>query len=685
MAIRLERKVRDEYEKWLAHAAGDADLVCELRAMQGDEAAIYEAFYSEIEFGTSGLRSVIGAGTNRMNIYTVARATQGLANYLKKNFEERARSVAISYDSRVKSDLFAETVAGVFAANGIKTFIYREIMPVPCLSYAVRELRCAAGVMITASHNPVEYNGYKVYNSDGCQITTRAAGEIFSEIERVDMFADVKKIDFKQGMDSQLIEYISDSVFSSYTKNVLAQSLEYDPFAKTINERSFIRADFKSPESISCAKEVLINGTFSKEIKIVYSPLHGTGYVPVTTVLNKAGYENVNLVEEQITPDGSFPTCSYPNPENLAAMQPAIKLASGIEADIVLSTDPDCDRVGVAVRCLKEVDGAKTDGYQKDEQGENREFRQAAAISNEEHQQLINAENTVYEYRALTGNEIGILLLDYICLRRTELGTMPERPVFFKTIVTSDLAATVAAHYGVETRNVLTGFKFIGEQIGFLEEKGETDRFIFGFEESYGYLAGSYVRDKDGVVASLLICEMAAYYKALDKTLTCRLDEIYEKHGYCLNSTHSFDFPGAAGFEKMKEIMTELRKAGDEPVCRAETASDDILYKNEIESGRNELLIVLSDAETEKNVFSGSKSTAGALGIIEKIDYMDGIDDLPKADVIKFILEDGCSVIIRPSGTEPKIKVYLSVRAKNCIEAVKTKDYIFSKVKQSFA
>lgn len=655
MDIRLERKVREEYEKWLAYAAGDADLVRELRAMQGDEATIYEAFYSEIEFGTSGLRGLIGAGTNRMNIYTVARATQGLANYLKKNLDETSRSVAIGFDSRVKSDIFAETAARVFAANGIKTFIYREIMPVPCLSYAVRELRCAAGVMITASHNPADYNGYKVYNPDGCQITTRAAGEIFSEIERVDMFEGVKKTSFRQGIGEGLIEYIPDSVFYSYTRNVLAQSLDREHFAKkTISEGSFSRADFKPSESVTFEKEVLISGTFSKDIKIVYSPLHGAGYVPVTTVLRRAGYGSVNIVEEQTIPDGSFPTCPVPNPENREALLYGISLAEETEADIVIATDPDCDRVGVAVRCLKRRDETKTAVLKKDASDKKNETGHSDA-SGEERKQLINERNEEYEYRTLTGNEVGILLLDYICLRRIALGKMPIEPLFYKTIVTSELAAKVAASYGVETRNVLTGFKFIGEQIGFLEEQGENDRFLFGFEESLGYLAGTYVRDKDGVVSSLLICEMSNYYKSHGKTLADRLNEIYENHGYCINSTHSFDFPGASGFEKMKEIMAGLRTAGAEPVCHV-----------------------------EKTFLTAADSYIGGFGIIEKIDYMDGIGDLPKSDVIKFILEDGSSVIVRPSGTEPKIKVYLGVEAPSLAEAEKRKAILFNRIKAIF-
>ena len=566
----MVKTVLEKYDKWMASAGGDADLVRELRAMGNDEDAIFEAFHKELQFGTAGLRGIIGAGTNRINIYTVARASQGIANYIRKHFNTQDFCVAISYDSRVKSDIFAEVTAGTFAANGIKAFIYPELMPVPCLSYAVRELGCAMGVMITASHNPAEYNGYKVYNSEGCQITTNAADEIFSEIEKLDFFDDTKKMDFNNGLEEKLIEYISGSVFDKYIKNVLSQSIS--------------------------------RSETEKDIKIVYSPLHGSGYVPVTTALKEAGYENVSVVAEQVRPDGDFPTCVAPNPENKEAMSLGLKLADERGADIVIATDPDCDRVGVAVKINSEDNRA--------------DFR--------------GELNGAYNF--LTGNEIGILLLDYICGGRVESETMPKKPIFFKTIVTSDLAETVASHYGVETRNVLTGFKFIGEQIGFLEAKGEADRFIFGFEESYGYLVGAYVRDKDGVVASLLICEMAAYYKAFGKTLLDRLNEIYELHGYCINSTHSFEFPGASGMDKMREIMRGLREIGT------------------------------SEYEDVKAGICGLK-------IVEKIDYMDGIDGLPKADVIKFILEDDCSVIIRPSGTEPKIKVYLSVKSDKMADA----------------
>lgn len=577
------------YTTWLTHAVGDADLVCELRAMQGDEEAIYEAFYSEMEFGTSGMRGIIGAGTNRMNIYTVAKASQGVSNYILKHFNASERKVAIGYDSRVKSDVFAEVTARVFAANGIKVFIYPEIVPVPCLSYAVRELNCAMGIVITASHNPAIYNGYKVYNSEGCQITAKVADEILEEIEGVDVFEGIKKNDFKQELDIGMIEYIPGWVLETY-------------FEKTLNQ-SLIDEDIK------------------KDIKIVYSPLHGSGYVPITRVLNLAGYENINVVKEQIEPDGRFPTCPVPNPENKEAMRLGVELALEIGADIVVATDPDCDRVGVAVKRAGTEITVKTNISVENK-----------TDSNDGSFSKINDTETSSEYVFLSGNEVGILLLDYICSRRTELGKMPEKPLFIKTIVTSDLAETVATYYGVETRNVLTGFKYIGEQIGCLESKGEESRFIFGFEESYGYLAGTSVRDKDGVVATLLVCEMAAYYRSLGKTLLERLKEIHEKHGYCVNSTYSFEFSGAAGNEKMKEIMTRFRN-----VCNKEDGDINTRPVN--------------------------------IKIIGKIDYKDGINDLPKADVIKFILEDSSSMIIRPSGTEPKIKVYLSVNAASIEEA----------------
>ena len=428
--------IRETYEAWLDSA--DPSLQEELRAMDG--ARIEDAFYRNLAFGTGGLRGVIGAGTNRMNLHTVRRASQGLADYVNKRFPADRRRVAVSFDSRILSEEFAKTAAGVFAMNGIRAFIYPALMPTPCLSFAVRALGCAAGVMVTASHNPAKYNGYKVYGPDGCQITTEAAAEILAEIEKLDMFAGVRCMDFEAGVRSGAIEYVPDTVYADFVEEVKKQSL-------------------------------LDGEQVDKNVAIVYSPLNGTGLKPVLRTLTESGYTNVTVVREQEQPDGRFPTCPYPNPEIREAMALGLEYAARLNADLLLATDPDCDRCGIAVR---------------DRAG---------------------------GYRLLSGNETGLLLLDYICARRTALGVMPQKPVLVKTIVTADLAERIAAHYGVETVNVLTGFKFIGETIGRLEEKGEKDRYIFGFEESYGYLSGTYVRDKDAVDAAFLICEMFAWHR----------------------------------------------------------------------------------------------------------------------------------------------------------------------------
>ncbi len=535
------------YEEWCKKATEDADVAGELKAIEGDEAKIEDAFYRNLAFGTGGLRGVIGAGTNRMNIHTVAKASQGLANYVCGNFAEDARRIAVSYDSRIKADLFAKTAASVFAANGIKVFIYPELMPTPCLSYAVRALECAAGIMVTASHNPSKYNGYKVYGPDGCQITTEAAAEILAEIEKVDAFEDVKKVDFEAALENGAVEYIKENVYTDFTNEVLGQSLVGD-------------------EEID------------KNVAIVYSPLNGTGLKPVTRALKEAGYTNITLVEEQKNPDGNFPTCPYPNPEIKEAMALGVEYAKKNNADLLLATDPDCDRVGIAVK---------------------------------------NAEG---EYVLLSGNQTGCLLLDYVCSMRVKNGTMPADAEVVKTIVTTDLGEQIATNYGVKTVNVLTGFKFIGEEIGRLEKQGKDASYIFGFEESYGYLSGSYVRDKDAVDGAFLICEMFAYYKTRGISLLEKLDELYAKYGYCLNTLHSYEFEGSAGLEKMQGIMAAMR---------------------------NEMPEI------------------GGLKVVKVNDYLKGIDGLPKSDVIKFYLEGNGSVVVRPSGTEPKMKVYVSISAEN--------------------
>ena len=542
----MNKEYLEAYEKWCKNAVADKDVVEELKNMEGDEAKIEDAFYRNLAFGTGGLRGVIGAGTNRMNIYTVAKASQGLANYIVSNFPKDERNIAVSFDSRIKADVFARVASGVFAANGIKVWIYTELMPTPCLSYAVRALGCAAGIMVTASHNPSKYNGYKVYGADGCQITTEAAAAILEEIEKVDIFEDVRNVSFESALQVGDVAYITENVYTDFVNEVLGQSL--------------ITADDE----------------IDKNVAIVYSPLNGTGLKPVTRTLKEAGYTNITLVEEQKNPDGNFPTCPYPNPEIKEAMALGMEYARKNNADLLLATDPDCDRVGIAV---KNADG---------------------------------------EYVLLSGNQTGCLLLDYVCSMSIKNGTMPKDAEVVKTIVTTDLGQQIAENYGVKTVNVLTGFKFIGEEIGRLEKQGKADSYIFGFEESYGYLSGSYVRDKDAVDGAFLICEMFAYYKTRGISLLDKLDELYKKYGYCLNTLHSYEFEGSAGLEKMQNIMASMRNAMPE---------------------------------------------IGGVKVVKVNDYLKGIDGLPKSDVIKFYLEGNGSVVVRPSGTEPKMKVYVSISA----------------------
>ena len=535
--------IKREYERWLKLAAADADVSEELRRM--DETQMEDAFYRDLSFGTGGLRGVIGAGTNRMNIYTVAKASQGLSDYLKKNFS--TPSVVIGYDSRIKSELFAKMAAGVFAANGVTVNIWPALMPVPTVSFAVRYLGASAGVMITASHNPSKYNGYKVYGADGCQITTEAAGEILAEIQKLDIFSDVRTGDFDAAVAAGEIRYIPEEVYTAFVEAVKKQS-------------------------------VLFGEEVNKNVAIVYSPLNGSGLKPVTRTLKEMGYTNITVVKEQEQPDGHFPTCPYPNPEIKEAMVLGMEYARKCNADLLLATDPDCDRVGIVVK------------------------------------------NRSGEYELLTGNQVGLLLLDYICQQRVKHGKMPADPVMVKTIVTMDMGELIAKHYGVRTVNVLTGFKFIGEQIGKLEKQGKEDSYIFGFEESYGYLTGTYVRDKDGVNGAYMICEMFSYYASRGLTLTDKLEELYKTYGYCLNTLHSYTFEGSAGFAKMQAIMQEFR--------------------------------------------SGIGSFGGKR-VVKLLDYAPGIDGLPRSDVLKFLLEDNCSVVVRPSGTEPKLKLYISVSAKD--------------------
>lgn len=546
---------REEYKRWLQNA--NSNIIDELEKYSDKE--IEDSFYRNLAFGTGGLRGTIGAGTNRMNVHTVGKASQGLADYLNKTVE--MPTVVIGYDSRIKSDVFAKVAADVFSANGITVYLWPELNPVPTVSFATRYLHASAGVMITASHNPSKYNGYKVYGADGCQITTEAAAEILAEIEKLDIFADVKL-----GGDTSKIESIKPEVLTAFIEEVKGQS-------------------------------VLFGEEVDKNVAIVYSPLNGTGYIPVTRTLSEMGYTNITLVEEQRLPDGNFPTCPYPNPEIKEAMALGMEYAKKNNADLLLATDPDCDRVGIAV---KDNNGA---------------------------------------YQLLSGNEVGLLLLDYICSQRVKYGKMPVDPVMVKTIVTMDLGERIAAHYGVRTIDVLTGFKFIGEQIGLLEKAGKADSYIFGFEESYGYLTGSYVRDKDGVNGAYMICEMFSFYKTKGISLLDKLNEIYKEYGYCLNTLHSFEFDGAAGFVKMQEIMKEFHKGLD--------------------------------------VIGGKK-------VLTTLDYSKGLNGLPKSDVLKFLLNGNCSVVVRPSGTEPKLKTYISISAESKEEAIKQEAIVVDELKKFF-
>ena len=578
--------IKNEYEVWKKKVTEDADLTAELTDMEGKEDRITDAFYQNLAFGTGGLRGVIGAGTNRMNIYTVGKASQGLADYINRHFPKEERKIAISYDSRIKSSLFAKRAAEVFAANGIRVFIYTELMPTPMLSWAVRSLSCAAGVMVTASHNPSKYNGYKVYGPDGCQITTDAAAEILGCIEKTDAFEDVKREDFETALENGRISYIGEDTVTSFIEAVKGQSMLT-----------------KSEENVD------------KNISIVYSPLNGTGLKPVLRTLKESGFTNITVVKEQEQPDGHFPTCPYPNPEIREAMALGMEYAKKCSADLLLATDPDCDRVGIAV------------------------------------------PNREGEYVLLSGNETGLLLLNYICSMRQAAGTMPEHPVFVKTIVTMDMAARIAADYGVKTVDVLTGFKFIGDQIARLEAEGRENDYILGFEESYGYLSGSYVRDKDAVDGAFLICEMAAYYRSKGMGLLEVLEGLYEKYGFCLNTLHSYEFEGMEGFEKMKGIMNRLhtmasRIAEGEAVCIG---------------GRK--------TEAVEDYLSGT---------ISRADKTTEPIGLPSSDVLKFRLAGNASVVVRPSGTEPKLKLYISVSAEDKAKAQAEEEKITAQMEEWF-
>ncbi len=556
--MRTKDEISAEYARWLA-AVKDPELAASLREL--DSAGIEDAFYQDLAFGTAGLRGVMGPGTNRMNRYTVAKASQGLANYVRGR--DSAPSIAVSYDTRRLSEAFARTACGVFAAAGIRVHLYPEPMPTPCLSWAVRALNCSAGVMITASHNPAQYNGYKVYGPDGCQITTEAAEAILGEIEKLDLFRDVREMGFDEAVEKGAVTWVSRETEDAYLAKVLDQSVLYGDEA-------------------------------DRDVTIVYSPLNGTGRKPVLRALQESGFRNIAVVREQEEPDGDFPTCPYPNPENREAMELGLAYCRRLGADLFLATDPDCDRCGVAVR----------DGE---------------------------------EYRLLTGNEVGLLLLDYLCRQRSRHGKLPRDPVFVKTIVTTDLAEKIAARYGVRTVNVLTGFKFIGEVVGRLEAEGREADYILGFEESCGYLTGPYVRDKDGVDAVLMICEMYARYRALGITLPERLEELYREYGYCLSTVYSFAFPGSSGMEQMAERMAAFRR---EP-----------------------------------------PAAWGGESVEKTLDYAEGLDGLPPADVIKAFTASA-SVVIRPSGTEPKLKAYITVTAPDEEAAREREQRIAAEVKQ---
>ena len=557
----------EAYKRWMETELEDAALTAELQSIEGNEEEIKDRFAVALSFGTAGLRGVLGAGTNRMNIYVVRQATQGLANWVKTQGGNQL--VAVSYDSRINSDVFAKETAKVLAANGIKVRIYDALMPVPALSFATRYYEANAGVMVTASHNPAKYNGYKAYGPDGCQMTDDAAAVVYAEIQKTDILTGAKIMSFEEGMAAGLIEYVGDDCKEALYDAIKARSVR-PGLCKTAG------------------------------LKLVYSPLNGSGLVPVMRILNDIGIDDITIVPEQQYPDGNFPTCPYPNPEIFEALRLGLELAEKEGADLMLATDPDADRVGIAMKC---PDGT---------------------------------------YELVSGNEVGALLLDYICAGRIEKGTMPENAVAVKSLVSTPLADAIAAHYGVEMRNVLTGFKWIGDQIAQLEAAGEVDRFIFGFEESYGYLAGPYVRDKDAVIGSMLICEMAAYYRSIGSSFKQRMEEIYAQYGRYLNKTDSYEFPGLSGMDKMAGIMADLRQ--------------------------------------------NPPAAIGEYKVVKVIDYKKPEETgLPAANVLVYKLEGGAEAIVRPSGTEPKIKTYFTTLGKDLAEAQAQKDALAAAMKPIFS
>ena len=557
----------DEYKRWMEAELEDFDLKAELQSIEGDEDAIADRFAVALQFGTAGLRGTLGAGTNRMNIWVVRQATQGIADWVK--IQGGTQTVAISYDSRLKGWDFAKAAAGVLAANGIKVRIYDALNPVPALSFATRYYNCNAGIMVTASHNPAKYNGYKAYGPDGCQMTDDAVAVVYDVIQKTDVLNGAKYISFAKGVSKGLIKFVGDDCKKAFFEAIEAHQVRP-----------------------GLAKDA--------GLKLVYTPLNGTGLVPVTTVLKDIGITDITIVPEQEYPNGYFTTCSYPNPEIYAAMEMGVNLAKEVGADLLLATDPDADRVGIAMKC---PDGS---------------------------------------YELVTGNEMGVLLLDYICAGKLEKGTMPENPVACKSIVSTPLANLVAEHYGVEMRETLTGFKWIGDQIANLEADGEVERFIFGFEESYGYLAGPYVRDKDAVIASMLICEMAAYYRSIGSSIKQRLEEIYAEYGRYLNQVDSFEFPGLSGMDKMAGMMASLRE-------------------------------------------NPPKDIAG-IAVAKVTDYLKPEETgLPKSNVLTYTLENGEVVVVRPSGTEPKIKAYYTTKGADLAEAQAHKDKLAAALAPIFA
>ena len=557
----------EDYQRWCSASLEDPALTRELKEIAGQEDQIKERFAVALKFGTAGLRGILGAGSNRMNIYVVRQATQGLANWVKT--QGGSQLVAISYDSRINSDVFAREAACVLAANGIKVRIYDALMPVPALSFATRYYHANAGIMITASHNPAKYNGYKAYGPDGCQMTDDAAAVVYAQIQKTDILTGAAWMPFEEGKAKGLIAYVGEDCKEALYDAIKSRSVR-PGLCRTAG------------------------------LKLVYSPLNGSGLVPVTRVLHDIGITDITIVPEQEYPDGNFPTCPYPNPEIFEALRLGLELAEKSGADLMLATDPDADRVGIAIRC---PDGT---------------------------------------YELVSGNEVGVLLLDYICQGRIEKGTMPKNPVAVKSLVSTPLADKVAAHYGVEMRNVLTGFKWIGDQIARLEAAGEVDRFILGFEESYGYLAGSYVRDKDAIVGSMLICEMAAYYRSVGSSIKQRLEEIYAQYGRYLNKVDSFEFPGLSGMDKMAGIMSGLRSNPPTEIggYKVEKVTD---YQNTAETG------------------------------------------LPAANVLVYALDGGATVIVRPSGTEPKIKTYFTTLGKTLAEAEAQKEALAAALKPILA